>query len=169
MHTVWKFPLAFTKAGKYEGIVAMPRGARIVHFAIEYRGPLEGAPRQGVPTVWAEVDDQEAPAPRTFAIVGTGHALPDGAVHVGTYDAEPFVWHVYDMTQAITLPDTVANLPQEAINAYRLLRREGFTLQDALPGFAPTWAAPDDDPQTTEQMMALATLAEHGLGTLAGA
>lgn len=167
MRTIWKFPLAFTS--EHTATVQMPRGAAIVHFAFEYRGPLDASPRTGIPTLWAEVDDQEAPEPRPFRVFGTGHPLPDGAQHVATWDAEPFVWHLYDVQHAIDLPAEIEGLPQDAINAYRLLRREGFTLQDALPGFMPTWSAPDDEPTTMEQTMALATLAEHGLGTLAEA
>lgn len=168
MRTIWKFPLEFTRFGAYEGTVEMPRGARIVHFAFEYRGPMDSGPRQGIPTVWAEVDDQEVHETRSFQIFGTGHPLPDGAAHVGTFDAEPFVCHVFDTTRAISLPDEIARLPQDAVNAYRLLRREGFyVVRDCEKPYQWTWRAGDNEPTTMEQTMALATLGEHGLGTLA--
>lgn len=168
MRTIWKFPLEFTTT--QAGVrceVDMPRGAAIVHFAFEYRGPLDQGPRAGVPTVWAQVDDREPRERHTFEIFGTGHPLPDGAQHVATWDAEPFVWHLFDTSWVVAIPDEVQAAGQEAVNAYRLLEREGFEYRPDRD--APVWAAPDDEPQTTEQMMALATLAEHGLGTLASA
>ena len=157
MRTLWKFPV--TGLHGEPVVLEMPRGATVVRFAMQC----------GQPTLWAEVDPDQECERREFAVLGTGHPIADGAAYVGSWEQGPFVWHLYDMQHAIDLPAEIERLPQDAINAYRLLRREGFTLQAALPGFAPTWAAPDDEPTTMEQTMALATLAEHGLGALAEA
>lgn len=160
MRTIWKFPLEFTRA--QAGVrceVDMPRGAAIVHFE-------QGAFPHTF-TIWAQVDDQEPRERRTFEIFGTGHPLPDGAQHVATGGAGSYVWHLFDTSWARAIPAEVGAAGQEAINAYRLLEREGFEYRPDRD--APVWAAPDDEPQTTEQMMALATLAEHGLGTLVSA
>lgn len=167
MRTIRQYPLEFTRSGQYKGAVEMPRGAQIVHFAIVFRGPLDKGPRQGIPTVWAEADDQEPMVRRQFHIFGDGHQVLEGAQYLGSYDAEPFMGHAYDVTWVVMIPDEIEAAGQEAVNAYRLLVRDGFRYQPDHD--APTWVAPDDEPQTTEQMMALATLAEHGLGTLASA
>ncbi len=97
MRTIWKFPLNFDRPGLASGLYAtvdMPRGAKVRHFAFEYRGPMDDGPRKGVPTLWAEVDYQAPLERREFQIIGTGHAIPDGADHIATWDAEPFVWHL---------------------------------------------------------------------------
>jgi hypothetical protein len=167
MRTIKPYPLEFTLSGSYKGTVAMPRGAQIVHFAVQFRGSMDSGPRRGIPTVWAEADDQEPLISRTFHIFGDGHHVADGANHVGSYDAEPFMGHVYDVSWVVEIPDEIEEAGQEAVNAYRLLAREGF--QYAPDHEAPVWYAPDNEPQSTEQMMALATLAEFGLGTLASA
>lgn len=168
MRVIWKYPLEFRTTGG-ACTVSMPRGARVVHFAFEYRGPLDQGPRAGVPTLWAEVDDQAAPVASEFEIYGTGHPLPDGAVHVATWDAEPFVWHLYDMRYVVRLPAEIEDLPQEARNAYQMLTREGFKFRQVDEHGYKQWFAPDAEPQTTEQMLALATLTEYGLGALAEA
>jgi hypothetical protein len=55
---------------------------------------------------WAEHDDTLPAVPRTFAIVGTGHPVPDGAAYVGTAPRtrEGLVWHLYEIPAA---PGTV--------------------------------------------------------------
>jgi hypothetical protein len=35
---------------------------------------------------------------RTLRVFGTGHSLPEGLSYIGTAIAEPFVWHVMEMT-----------------------------------------------------------------------
>lgn len=68
--------------------VTMPLPAKVVHVACT--GGF------GTVYVWAEVaPDSTETATRKMQVFGTGHALPDGAVYVGTAPAGPFVWHVY--------------------------------------------------------------------------
>jgi len=162
MRTIWKFPLPSAERAP-EAIVSMPKGAEVVHFAMQ----------GGAPTIWALVDDQAKLEDRPFQTFGTGHRITDGAEYVGSYYTGPFVWHVFDMRVAVEIPDAVAELPQAAINAYMLLRREGFMASQTyhLDGHRVRWGwvAPSPDPLTTEQMMAVAELQEHGFGSVVSA
>jgi len=151
MRTIWKFQLAACRVE-----VEMPQGAEIIHFDAHRESP----------TIWAMVDPYAPAERRAFSVFGTGHAIPPGARYVGTYHAAPFVWHVFDTTRVVTLPASIAALPQEAQNAYRLLVREGFNIELRTEGRS-RWFAPDNEPLSAEQTMALAELAEHGFGALA--
>jgi hypothetical protein len=86
--TIWKFPLQATRQDKAD--VAMPIGAQIVRLAVQGR----------VAALWAIVDPEQPTETRTFQVFGTGHPLPPGARYVGSYDAEPFVWHVVELARA---------------------------------------------------------------------
>lgn len=160
MRAIWKFPLGVAPDGKVAE-VTMPEGAQIAHFAI---GPARGitAAARGLPTIWALVDSDSPPETRRFQIFGTGHPLPRGARHVGTYGDGPFVRHVFEMIGE-PLPDGL-DLPADAEAAYRTMTTGGFTLRADK-----AWVAPDDGPLTTEQMMAVATLREHGFGSVVSA
>lgn len=48
---------------------------------------------------WAEHDDAQPEVPRAFAVVGTGHRIPDEARYVGTAPRtrEGLVWHLYEL------------------------------------------------------------------------
>lgn len=164
MQAIWKFPLAFQHDDPVCE-VQMPVGAVIVRFAVQ-SVPVPPAPSwQHTPTIWALVDSDAPTIVRRFAVFGTGHPLPVGAQYVGTYDAGPFVWHVFEMPTVV--PDQVAALPLEAQNAYRLLVNAGFTQR--WDSGAHAWVAPDPEPLTTEQMMAVAELQEHGFGAVVSA
>lgn len=160
--TIWKFPLFTGREPVVD--VQMPVGAEIVRFGIQYVAGDCTKPeqRQGHPTVWALVDDQAALETRRFGVVGTGHPLPDGAIYIDSYDAEPFVWHVVELP--LPVPDQVAALPLAAQNAYRMLVKAGFGQR--WDSGAHAWVAPSADPLTTEQMMAVAELQEHGFGSV---
>lgn len=158
--TIWKFPLGFVVGGGDPVCdVQMPAGAEILRMGMQ--GPAHGQARL-TPTLWALVDDQAALETRRFQVVGTGHPLPDGAAYVGSWDAAPFVWHVFEMPTAV--PDQVAALPLAAQNAYRMLVKAGFGQR--WDSGAHAWVAPSPDPLTTEQMMAVAELQEHGFGSV---
>lgn len=157
MKTVHKFPLAFD--GNFSAALAMPVGARTVLFDVQFSGAMGEGPRMGIPTLWALVDTEAELEPRQFRVFGTGHAVPPGAQHVGSYQAEPFVWHVFEIVD-----DVPADLPAEAYPHWRVLQRDGFTLRADR-----AWLAPDDVPAghlSTEQLIAVATLQEHGYGAV---
>lgn len=66
MKTVWKFFL--------DREVEMPTGAKLLHVA-EQHGQL---------CTWAEVDPDAPTEIRRFALVGTGHNVPENVTFVGT-------------------------------------------------------------------------------------
>jgi len=45
--------------------------------------------------VWLEVDLDAPPVYTEFVVFGTGHNIPDGFVHCGSWIDGPFVWHLY--------------------------------------------------------------------------
>lgn len=47
--------------------------------------------------VWLDHETTAQPETRIFTVVGTGHPIPDGATHVGSFQDPPFVWHVYEL------------------------------------------------------------------------
>lgn len=164
MRRIFKFPLPIAPDDE-TGEVTMPAGAQVVHFEAYPYGSQGSA--QPKPTVWALVDDDEEPEVRRFRIYGTGHPLPRHSRHVGTYGDGPFVWHVFELLGE-PLPDGL-DLPADAEAAYRTLTSAGFVSVDrsTSPGLDTTgkaWQAPDDEPLTTELIMAVATLQEYGFG-----
>lgn len=155
-----------------EVTVEMPAGAQIAHFDFPPGEGSQGAWR--VPTVWALVDEHAPLERRQFAVIETGNSVPGRAVYVGTYlstfRGRVLSWHVFELI-AEPLPDGL-ELPDNAADAYRLLTSAGFTTREVrdceLPNGRPlkAWVAPDDEPLTTEQMIAVATLQEHGFGAV---
>lgn len=49
----------------------------------------------GIWCLWVEVDDSQPTEPTELFVVGTGHAIPRGAVYCGSFVRGPYVWHVY--------------------------------------------------------------------------
>lgn len=90
MRTVWK-----QRIDLYGGPskIDLPEGARLVHLAAE-------PTNRDVALMWFEVDTDAPKRPRYFAVCGTGYPIPDSGVHVGTVIVAPFVWHVYQMSEA---------------------------------------------------------------------
>jgi len=86
MRVIYKYPLKQSAVHAQE--VSMPRGALIVHCAMQH----------GLPTMWAEVRSEEtAHHMRTFLIYGTGERI-DGRFYryVGTIIDGAYVWHIYE-------------------------------------------------------------------------
>jgi hypothetical protein len=83
--SVWKFEVPVDDQWHE---ISMPLPARVLH--VDCQGGF------GTVQVWAEVtpdgDDTDTRKMRAF---GTGFEIPNGASHVGTGLAGPFVWHVY--------------------------------------------------------------------------
>jgi len=156
MRRIWKAALEFQHDDP-TCEVTLPEGFEIVRFRSD-PGPYPF----NVPTIWAIVDDDRPSATHRFVVYGTGAPLPRHGVYVGTYDAGPFVWHVFHMVGE-PLPDGL-DLPADAEAAYRTMTAAGFVSNDyRVPGSA-AWIAPDDEPLTTELIMAVATLQEYGFG-----
>jgi hypothetical protein len=83
MRTIWKFPFDVAD----EITIEMPKGAKVVHV-----GPI-----WPMHNLWAIVDTEAPLEERKFSIRGTGHPLPPrSAKYVGTWWADPFVWHLFE-------------------------------------------------------------------------
>lgn len=88
MKTIWKFPLAVMDRQR----VLMPKGTEIL--------TVQRQSEQAC--IWAIVDDQAEMETRAFDIYGTGNPMPELAMgdarkYVGTFQAPPFVWHVFEI------------------------------------------------------------------------
>jgi len=166
MLRIFKYSLPFTP--DEPAVLDMPEGAQVVRLGLQWGTEWAAAEARKVPTLWALVDDDSPTVPRRFLVVGTGHAVPRGSRYVGSWDAAPFVWHVVELIGE-PLPDGLV-LPADAEAAYRTLTGAGFKtrgLVDCDKPHIPTvnvWVAPNDEPLTTELIMAVATLQEHGFG-----
>jgi hypothetical protein len=72
--------------------IEMPAGAQILCVQTQSEGVK----------LWALVDDQAAPAPRTILIYGTGNPGPgDDVRYIGTAQMAKgaLVWHVFEATK----------------------------------------------------------------------
>ncbi len=80
MRTVYKYPILMEGS-----TLVLPDDAVVVHVGM-----------QNLVTIWVELDKEAPVTPRHFAVFGTGHQIPDGWSHCGTFFDGPFVWHVYE-------------------------------------------------------------------------
>lgn len=53
--------------------------------------------QSGVPSVWIDDERDEGLATSRWDLMvfGTGHEIPKGAEHKGSFQSGPYVWHVY--------------------------------------------------------------------------
>ena len=90
MQTIYKypFPRVFPPASFK---LTMPVGAVIIEFANQ----------DGRPCIWAQLDhDELEDEERSFTLVGTGRAIPDGATYIGTIHIPgPLVWHLFELAR----------------------------------------------------------------------
>lgn len=80
MRKVYKYPVT-------EGIV-IHKESKIIHFGFQ----------NGNPFIWVEVNTESPEIIRSFIFLGTGHEIPLGSSHIGSFQNPPFVWHVYEQT-----------------------------------------------------------------------
>lgn len=78
MRTIFKYPVLQEPQW-------IPNGATILHAGLD---------PQDVPCVWAMVDSEAEKIRRDIRIIGTGWDTPENFIHIGTFIAGPFVWHV---------------------------------------------------------------------------
>lgn len=81
MRTIWKYDVPITD----EFTLAIPGFGRVVSVGLD---PSDK------PSIWVTVDTEADASESTFAVVGTGNPMPDGAMPVGTIRQDPFMWHV---------------------------------------------------------------------------
>jgi hypothetical protein len=87
MKTIYKYPLTLS-----DNPISMIKGAEILTVKLQ----------NGTPTLWALVDTNEyLEESRLIVIRGTGHNIEDNAKHITTYMDDPFVWHVFELTDLI--------------------------------------------------------------------
>ena len=89
MQTIWKFPI--TKPGDIITI-EMPEGSQVLTVQTQ----------AGTPCLWAVVEDSfvNNMESRQFAIVGTGHPMPNGTDrYIGTFQLHGggLVFHVFEI------------------------------------------------------------------------
>ena len=96
---IWKFTLEATQVMQK---VSMPKGARILHTGLQ----------DGKITFWAEVVQSAEKEMRKFLVVGTGWELPPDRNYIGTAQAPPFVWHIYEYRRAAPGAPTPGGDPQ---------------------------------------------------------
>lgn len=82
MRTIFKFPLGSLLQGLP---LTIPTVGKVTHV---------GKDPNGAPCIWAE-HEEGAPLTTEVWIFGTGHSIPPGWSHAGTFIDGPFVWHVY--------------------------------------------------------------------------
>lgn len=85
MRTMFKYGVGFHTA------VYLPSDAKVRHFDTQ----------NGEMFIWAEVnaDELHLSRRRQFVVLGTGHAIPEGAVYVASHlqDRVSFVWHLFEL------------------------------------------------------------------------
>lgn len=81
MKTIFKYPI-----NHYGMPLQMPKGAVVIHVAV----------KNMVPCLWALVETGNQKEERRFFVFGTGHLIPDGLTHVGTWQELPYVWHLFE-------------------------------------------------------------------------
>ena len=87
MKTIYKYQLTLS-----DNPISMIKGAEILTVKLQ----------NGTPTLWALVDEDEyLQESRLIVIRGTGHTIEDNAKHITTYMDDPFVWHVFELTDTI--------------------------------------------------------------------
>lgn len=87
MKTVYKYPF--------------PVSDKVSFFAP--MGPVLMVAMQGdQPCLWIDIFTEHEKVLRTFHVFGTGHEIPDSPAlkHVGSFQQDVFVWHVYEDTEA---------------------------------------------------------------------
>jgi hypothetical protein len=85
MFAVWKYPLTV----RDEQFIEMPQSSRVLHIDTQ----------NGVPCLWALVDDQRPKLRRRVLMYGTGHPITGPvADHLGSFllDSGALVFHVFD-------------------------------------------------------------------------
>lgn len=85
MRRVLKYPLSFGG----QNYVGTSHDAKVVMFDMQH----------GEPHVWIE-SDSYIDYQHMFVIIGTGHDIPHGGVHVASCkhdEAGSFIWHLYKL------------------------------------------------------------------------
>lgn len=97
MKVVWKYKLDPVKSrlGPVEEVqsIYMPRNSNVLD--VQMKG--------SEPVLWALVDPESLAEERQFLLVWTGEERSDldSAVHIGTFQAGPTAWHLFEKFEEI--------------------------------------------------------------------
>lgn len=131
-------------------------------------GVHDRGPDQAVALLASYDDADEETTERRFAVLRSGDPIPPGAQFLDSWRRNgcgPDASGIFCLFELVD--DMPVDLPAEAYAHWRVLQRDGFTLR---PDRA--WLAPADVPAghlSTEQIIAVATLQEHGYGSVVNA
>lgn len=85
----------------------LDEGVEILSVGLQY------SPQWRTETIvfYAYCEDGAPTNPRRFRVVGTGHELPEGAIHRGTVPQGLFVWHLVEVPipEAVFIPSVRAD------------------------------------------------------------
>ncbi len=83
MKTVYKYPLTLES----RLVISLPEDHQIVHVEAQCDEPM----------VWVLLDSDAPKRPFQYALVGTGHPVPDEYVHVRSFQQFDgmLVWHLF--------------------------------------------------------------------------
>ena len=88
MKRIFKYEITITD----EQSIGLPTGAKILHSGLD---------PNGMPCIWAEVEPDNPIEMRKILVKGTGHPFneDEGMIinYIGTFNADPFVWHTYEV------------------------------------------------------------------------
>jgi len=82
--TIWKFPLELDD----QQVISMPEGSQILTVQTQ----------DGIPCLWALVDEGAEKEDRVIYTIGTGGPFaddPEDLVYVGTYQLPNLVFHIF--------------------------------------------------------------------------
>lgn len=82
MRVVFKYPLKNLSKNTLE----IPKYAKYLRVAMQ----------NGNPFLWAEIDTDMPKVLRVFQVCATGQPIPDGFLHVGSFEDGMFIWHLYE-------------------------------------------------------------------------
>lgn len=82
MIAVWKFPIEVTR----DQTIEVPDNPKVLHVGLD---------PEGTPCLWCQVLTTNERVKLPVSVVGTGHPVPQGRAHRGSFIDGPFVWHVY--------------------------------------------------------------------------
>jgi hypothetical protein len=84
VRSVWKYAISVEDEFQRE----MPEGAAVIHVAVQ----------RDEPCMWVLVDPSRPPETRTFYVHGTGHPIPAGRAHRGSFlmVGDDFVGHLFE-------------------------------------------------------------------------
>lgn len=86
MRTIWKETLHVAD----DVFPYLPQGAKLVDAQMDPQPD-----NHEFVTMWFDVDDSAPREPLRLRIRGTGHEIPEDAVHLKTVHTGIFVWHIF--------------------------------------------------------------------------